>query len=108
MSATRNCLLDMAYNIHWTRRASSDIDSIFHFYSENASILVASRRLHKIKKDIAILKYMPNIGRLDDKYPHTPNYRYLNALDYRIYYFVEEKDVFIAAIWDYRQGGSTF
>jgi hypothetical protein len=29
-------------------------------------------------------------------------------MDYRIYYFVEEQMVFIAAIWDCRQGGDVF
>ena len=51
---------------------------------------------------------MPNIGPIDEEFPHTPNYHYLVVMDYRIYYFVEEQTVFIAAIWDCRQGGDVF
>ncbi len=51
---------------------------------------------------------MPHIGHLDKDYPHTPSYRYLVVLDYRIYYFIEEQTVYIAAIWDCRQGSPVF
>ena len=98
----------MAYSIQWTRRASSDIDHIYRFYLEKAGARIASSRLLKIKRDIAHLKSMPNIGPLDSDYPHTPTFRYLTVLSYKVYYFVEEQDVFIAAIWDCRQGGKDF
>ena len=51
---------------------------------------------------------MPNIGHLDEDHPHTPSYRYLVVLDYRIYYFIEEQTIYIAAIWDCRQGSPVF
>ena len=57
---------------------------------------------------MACLKSMPYIGQLDEEYTHTPSYRYLTILDYRVYYSVEENEVIIAAIWDCRQGGNVF
>lgn len=98
----------MAYSIHWMRRAASDIENIYLFYREKANKDVALRRLQRIKRDISHLKSMPYIGPLEEDYHHTPTYRYLTVLDYRIYYFVEDEAVYIAAIWDCRQGGRVF
>ena len=69
---------------------------------------VAKRRLAKILHATDSIEFMPNIGPIDEEFPHTPSYRYLVVLDYGIYYFVEEPNVYIAAIWDCRQGGKVF
>ncbi|MBQ3945061.1 MAG: type II toxin-antitoxin system RelE/ParE family toxin [Alphaproteobacteria bacterium] len=98
----------MAYSIHWTRRAYSDLDNIYHFYCKLSTKRVATSRLNVLKRDIEQLKSMPNIGQLDEDYCHTPTYRFLVVLNYRVYYFIEDMDVFIAAIWDCRQGGTAF
>ena len=98
----------MAYSIQWSRRASYDIARIYQFYLAKAGEMVALRRLQKIKQDMECLKFMPSIGPTDEEYRHTPTYRYLTVLDYRIYYFVEDDVVVIAAIWDCRQGGKIF
>lgn len=98
----------MDYSIFWTRRTSEDIASIFRFYSTIAGERVARHRLLRIKQDLLCLTTMPHIGHLDKDYPHTPSYRYLVVLDYRIYYFIEEQTVYIAAIWDCRQGSPVF
>ena len=98
----------MAYKNHWSPRASNDFDAIYTYYRDVANERVALNRLSKIIDATNILEYMPHIGQFDDKYPHTPSYRYLTVLDYRIYYFVEDTNVFIAAIWDCRQGGKVF
>jgi len=69
---------------------------------------VAENRMAKILDATDILETMPNIGQLDNQYSHTPSYRYIVVLDYRIYYFIEEETVNIAAIWDCRQGERPF
>lgn len=69
---------------------------------------VAKRRLSKILDTTDAIGFMPNIGQLDQDYSHTPTYRYITVLDYRIYYFTEEEVVNIAAIWDCRQEGQVF
>ncbi len=98
----------MAYSVHWLRRAEKDLDAIYLFYCQMASEHVAKKRLSKILDTTEIVGYMPNIGQLDESYNHTPTYRYITVLDYRIYYFAEEDVVNIAAIWDCRQGGRVF
>ena len=98
----------MACSVHWLRRAEKDLDAIYLFYCQLAGQRVAQRRLSKIFDTTDTIGYMPNIGQLDNNYSHTPTYRYITVLDYRIYYFIEEDVVNIAAIWDCRQGGKVF
>ena len=98
----------MAYKIHWSPRASDDFDAIYTYYRNVAGKQVALNRLSKIIDAADIIEYMPYIGQRDKEYPHTPDYRYLTVLDYRIYYYVEDNIVNIAAIWDCRQGSKVF
>lgn len=65
---------------------------------------VAKRRITKILQATNNLRHLPNIGPLDEDFKHTPSYRYLLVSDYRIYYFIEGQTIYIAAIWDCRQG----
>ena len=51
---------------------------------------------------------MPNLGRKDENFQHIRTYRFLIVLTYKVYYFIEDNDIYIASIWDCRQGGSTF
>lgn len=99
---------DMAYKNHWLQRAAKDFDDIYQYYRQVAGDGVAKRRMSKILQATDAIEFMPNIGPIDNEFPHTPSYRYLVVLDYRIYYFVEEPNVYIAAIWDCRQGGNVF
>ena len=99
---------DTEYKIHWLRRASTEIETIYRFYSHFASELVAKRRVGKIIHDADLLKTMPYLGRKDEDFTHIREYRYLVVLCYKIYYFIENDCVYIASIWDCRQGGNAF
>jgi len=98
----------MACELHWLRRASNELDAIYQFYSEFASPLVAKRRVGKIIHAIGNLQTMPYLGRQDEEFTDIRAYRYLIVLTYKVYYFIENEDVFIASIWDCRQGGKAF
>ena len=98
----------MAYKNHWLLRAAKDFDNIYQYYKQVAGEGVAKRRLSKILQATDAIVFMPNLGPIDNEFPHTPSYHYLVVLDYKIYYFVEEQTVFIAAIRDCRQGGKVF
>lgn len=98
----------MAYKIHWLRRASNELDEIFQFYSEFASPQVATRRVGKIIHAIGNLQTMPYLGRQDEEFTEIRAYRYLIVLSYKVYYFIEDGGVYIASIWDCRQGGGAF
>ena len=95
----------MAYEIHWLRRASNELDAIYQFYCEFASEKVAKRRIAKIIHSVDLLENMPFLGREDEDFVHIRLYRYVVVLTYKVYYFVEDNGVFIASIWDCRQGG---
>ena len=98
----------MACEIHWLRRASNELDDIFQFYSEFASPLVAQRRIGKIVHAVGNLRTMPFLGMQDEEFTDIRAYRYLIVLTYKVYYFVENNNVYIASIWDCRQGGKAF
>ena len=98
----------MAFEIHWLRRASNELDAIHQFYSEFASEQMAKRRIGIIIHSVDLLQTMPYLGRMDEDFTHIRSYRYLIVLTYKVYYFVEDDGVYIASIWDCRQGGAAF
>ena len=98
----------MAYELHWLRRASNELDAIYQFYSEFASEQVAKRRIGKIIHSVDLLQTMPFLGRKDEVFTHIRSYHYLIVLTYKVYYFVEDDSIYIASIWDCRQGGAAF
>lgn len=98
----------MVYELHWLRRASNELDAIYQFYKEFASEQVAKRRIGKIIHSADLLQTMPYLGRKDKDFTHIRPYRYLVVLTYKVYYFVEDDGVYIASIWDCRQGGTAF
>ena len=98
----------MAYEIHWLRRASNELDAIYQFYSEFASEQVAKRRIGKIIHSVDLLQNMPYLGIQDEDFAHIRLYRYVVVLTYKVYYFVEDDGVYIASVWDCRQGGGAF
>ena len=99
---------DTEYKIHWLRRASIELETIYRFYGHFASELVAKRRVGKIIHSVGLLEKMPCLGKKDKDFTHIREYRYLVVLSYKIYYFIENDNVYIASIWDCRQGGGTF
>ncbi|MBP3739903.1 MAG: type II toxin-antitoxin system RelE/ParE family toxin [Bacteroidales bacterium] len=95
----------MVYKVHWLRRASNELYSIYRYYSDHASPRIGTRRVGKILDAVELLYTMPQIGRPDGDFRNVREYRYIVTLSYRIYYFIENNDIFIASIWDCRQGG---
>ena len=98
----------MGCEIHWLRRASKELDSIYQFYSRLANEEVAVRRVGMIVHCVGLLETMPFIGRADKEYSHIRAYRFLVVLSYKIYYFIENDEIYIASIWDCRQGDGVF
>lgn len=98
----------MAYKLFWLRRASNELDEIYQFYSELANVQVAKRRIGKITEAVNHLQTMPYLGRKDEEFEHIRAYLYLIVLTYKVYYFIEDDGVYIASIWDCRQGGRAF
>ena len=98
----------MVYEIRWLKRASDELEAIFQFYTRLAGEEVARRRIWMIVHSVDHLETMPFLGKKDEEFTQIRNYRYLVVLAYKIYYFVEDDKVFVASIWDCRQGDSAF
>ncbi len=98
----------MGFDIHWLRRASDELDSIYQFYKQFANEEVAVSRVGMIIRCVGLLETMPFLGRKDEEFTHIREYRYLVVLTYKVYYFVENNNIYIASIWDCRQGGKAF
>ena len=98
----------MVCEIHWLRRASDELEAIFQFYCRLAGEQVAKRRIGIIIHEVNYLESMPFLGKQDEEFTQIRKYRYLVVLAYKIYYFVEDDKVFVASIWDCRQGGKAF
>ena len=47
---------DTEYKIHWLRRASIELETIYRFYGHFASELVAKRRVGKIIHSVGLLE----------------------------------------------------
>lgn len=108
IQAIHPCVSVMAFEVHWLRRASNELDAIYQFYCQLASEKVARRRIGKIIHSVDSLDTMPYLGRKDEDFTHIRQYRYLVVSTYKVYYFIEDNSVFIASIWDCRQGGRAF
>lgn len=74
----------MAYEIHWLRRASNELDAIYQFYSEFAGEQVAKRRIGRIIHSVDLLQNMPYLGRKDEDFTHIREYRYMVVLTYKV------------------------
>ena len=98
----------MVCEVHWLRRASDELEAIFQFYCHLAGEQVAKRRVGRIIHEVDHLESMPFLGKQDEEFTQIREYRYLVVLAYKIYYFVEDDKVFVASIWDCRQGGKAF
>lgn len=98
----------MVYEIHWLRRASNELEAIFQFYNHLAGEKVAKNWVGLIIHAVKQLEVMPYLGRVDEEFVHIRQYRYLVVLRYKVYYFLENGKVFIASVWDCRQGNRTF
>ena len=108
IQATHPFVSVMVHEIHWLRRASNELDAIYQFYCQLAGEQVAKRRVRKIIHCVDNLESMPYLGRKDEEFTHIREYRYLVVMTYKVYYFIEDDGIYIASIWDCRQGGRAF
>lgn len=92
--------------LFWTKRAKSDLQNIYSFYKEEASMRVAKELIQGIRKSALQLCDFPYIGPKEERLSHRKkDFRYLVKGNYKIIYWVNEKEnrVEIASIFDCRQ-----
>ncbi|MFT3796595.1 type II toxin-antitoxin system RelE/ParE family toxin [Flavobacterium sp.] len=97
------------FEIIWSDQAEIELDKIFEYYSEFASLHVAKNLIQKIIEEPNKLISNPEISQREDLLLDRENeYRYLVCKSYKIIYSVDSKAklIKIADVFDARQNPS--
>jgi len=96
----------MALTVYWTQFAENKLEDVFTYYSQTASLFIASRLIDGIITRSLELEKNPFIGqkeiRLSDR---LQEFRYLVYKNYKLIYWVnlEKKRIEILNLFDCRQ-----
>jgi len=96
----------MELKIYWTDFSKKELQNIFEYYKENASIKVARSVTIGIAKETLKLKKQPEIGQIEELLIDRPNeFRYLVYKNYKIIYWVNKREnrIEINDVFDSRQ-----
>ncbi len=96
----------MKLEIIWSEFAESQLDEIFEYYKEEASISIAKKLLKEIINEPEKLINSPLIGQVEELLKERSiEYRYLVFKNYKLIYSIDTKNEFIkiADIFDTRQ-----
>lgn len=91
--------------ILWLGFAEEDLDSIYQFYADNNSRYFANKLYNQILDTTDNLIHFPRMGPIEwDLSEKDEEYRSLLVRKYfKIIYFIENENIYIAAVWDCRQ-----
>jgi len=82
----------MKFKIIWSEYAETQLDKIFDYYLENASLRIAKNLIQELIAEPNLLIENPNIGQVEELLLDRENgYRYLIYKNYKIIYSVDEK-----------------
>jgi plasmid stabilization system protein ParE len=96
----------MAFKIIWSDFAEMELDKIFEYYIENASLRVAKNVITKIILEPNKILLHPEITQIEELLLDRENeYRYLICDNYKIVYSIDSKhkSIMIADVFDTRQ-----
>ena len=96
----------MELKIYWTDFSKNELQKIFSYYKENASLQVAHKLVLEIEKKTNILKTHPNIGQKEELLiTRKQGFRYLVHENYKIIYWInlEKTRIEISDVFDTRQ-----
>jgi len=96
----------MNFTIIWSDFAESELDKIFEYYVENASLRVAKNVINKIILEPNRIFSHPEITQVEELLLDRENhYRYLICDNYKIIYSInsEKNFIMIADVFDTRQ-----
>ena len=96
----------MEFEVIWSDFAEKQLDEIYEYYKNRASIRVAKTLLMGIINAPNLLIDTPYIGQEEESLEHRKiNYRYFIHNNYKLIYYVDEKNNFIkiADVFDTRQ-----
>jgi len=94
----------MGLKVFWTETARFQLEDIFNYYKDKASLKVARKLIKQIIDRTIQLEKNPKSG---SKEPFLSDrsfeYRYLIEGNYKIIYWIEDNYIKIATIFDCRQ-----
>ena len=96
----------MGFKIIWSDFAETELDKIFEYYVENASLKVAKNIIEKIISEPNKIISHPEITQVEELLlDRENNYRYLICDNYKIIYSIysDQKLIMIADVFDTRQ-----
>jgi len=94
----------MELRVFWTDTARFQLEDIFHYYKDEASIRVARKLVKGIIARTIQLEKNPKSGPKEPLLSHRKfEYRYLVEGNYKIIYWIEDNYIKIAAVFDSRQ-----
>lgn len=89
----------MAYKISFSPQADQDLDTIFLYYLQEASLQIAEKVVQNLITRLQILSQQPNIG-----VPQAAlNCRKFNIDKWGCYYEIIDQQIYILRIFDTRQ-----
>lgn len=96
----------MELNIYWTEFAKKQLEEVFEYYKEEASLKVANKLIIGIIQKTINLKTNPEIGAVEEFLSERKEkFRFLVYKDYKVIYWINKSEnrVEIADIFDTRQ-----
>ena len=96
----------MELKIYWTDFAKKELQNIFLYYKENASLNVAKKLVIGITKETLKLQKQPIIGQKEELLENQiRDFRYLVFKSYKIIYWLnlEQNSIEIFDVFDSRQ-----
>ncbi len=94
----------MALRVAWTDNAKFRLETIFFYYKEKAGLAVARQITSQIIAKVDSLANQPNMGRIEELLQDRQNsYRYIVHGNYKIIYWIEDRYIKIASVFDCRQ-----
>ena len=94
----------MELKVYWTESAIDQLEDIFDYYKFKANTKVAKKLVTKITDRTIQLVKQPESGQLEELLKTRENkYRYIVEGNYKIIYWIEDKYIKIAAVFDTRQ-----
>ena len=94
----------MDQKVVWTDNAKFRLENIFFYYKGKAGLAVTMKITSQIIAKADSLEKQPTIGRIEELLENRQNtYRYIIQGNYKIIYWIEDKYIKIATIFDCRQ-----
>jgi len=94
----------MEIKVFWTQTALNNLEDIFEYYKYNASIRIARRLVKEIVLSTIRIQNSPKIGRIEELLRDRKfEYRFIVVKNYKIIYWIEDKYIKIATVFDSRQ-----